>query len=94
MEATISLFEAITQMRLLTKKGQSFSFAHSTLNTETKKSECIRVVRKAKLRAAARQDDLKNADYKLFYYDMQINEPRVCWQCLLMYFNNKRIILN
>jgi hypothetical protein len=91
---TIPLYQAIVEMRKLTSQGKTFTFIHSTYNSDTKQSQGIRVVRKAKVRAAARKDDLRNADYKLFYYDFDVNEPRNCWQCLIMFFNNKKILLD
>jgi len=94
MVETIDLYEAIRQMRKLTQQGQSFSFSHATYNRDRQSSDGIRIVRKAILRPAAKGDDVANADYKLFYLDQEINQNRVCWQSLLMYFEGKKVILN
>lgn len=94
MVETIDLYEAIRQMRKLTQQGQSFSFTHATYNRDRQSSDGIRIVQKAILRPAAKGDDVANADYKLFYLDQEINQNRVCWQPLLMYFEDKRVILN
>ena len=93
-EETISLWEAIRQMRMLTGQGKSFSFIHSTYNEDTQESHGFRHVNTARLRPAAREDNIKNADHKLFYFDEDINQPRNCWQLLIMWFNGKRCILN
>jgi len=90
----ISLFEAIRQMRKLSSGDKSFSFIHSTWDFERMKSSGIRSVEHARLRPAARGDDLSNADHKLFYYDEDIKEPRNCWQILILFFNGQKISVN
>jgi len=93
-DETIDLYEAIRQMRKLSSEDKSFSFIHSTLNRETDTCNGIRHVRTAHLRPAAKGDDLVNADLKIFYFDEDIKEPRVCWQVLIMFFEDKKITLN
>lgn len=94
MEETIDLWDAIREMRKMTSEGRSFSFAHATYDFERNSSHGIRYVNSAQLRPAARGDDLVNADDKLFYYDQELREPRNCWQILIMYFENQRVIVN
>jgi hypothetical protein len=93
-EDTINLWEAIKQMRMLTGKGKSFSFVHSTFNEDTQESNGFRAVTSARLRPAARGDKVKNADHKLFYFDETLNEPRNCWQILILFFNGMKCILD
>jgi hypothetical protein len=93
-QQTISLWEAIKQMRKLSSEGKSFSLVHYTFNRETLESHGLRSVIKAKLRPAAKEDDVKNADHKLFYIDETIHEPRNCWQILIREFNGMLCILN
>jgi len=90
-EETIDLWDAIRQMRTLSAEGKTFSFAHATYNRETCEANGLRKVDNAYLRPAARKEVVDNADFKLFYYDMDIRENRNCWQILLMYFNGKKI---
>lgn len=89
----ISLWEAIKQMRMLTAEGKPFSFIHSTLDRSCNKTEGFRYVKEAKIRPAAKKDDLKEADHKLFYYDLELQQPRNCWQILIISFNGKLITL-
>ena len=90
----ISLYDAIRQMRELSSQGKSFSFVHSTYNQDTDKTNGIRLVNKAHLRPAARGDELSQADFKLFYFDEDLQEPRNCWQMLILEFNGKHCIIN
>lgn len=87
----ISIYTAIAQMRKLTAQGKPFYFEHYTWDSERRKAEGKRVVRKALLRPAAKADNLVNADHKLFYEDMDIPDPkkarRNCWQILITNFN-------
>ncbi len=93
-EETIQLYDAIKQMRKLSQGDEAFSFVHATWNRDTDTTNGIRHVQRARLRPAAKSDELMNSDYKIFYFDEDLNEPRICWQMLIMYFNGKRVILN
>lgn len=90
---TIPLYEAIQQMRELTKAGKSFSFVHATYNREKRSSDGLRNVKSARLRPKSSNDDIIHSDFKLFYYDEEEQLPRVCWQPLIMFFNGKKVIL-
>jgi hypothetical protein len=89
---TIPLWNAIAEMRRLTEAGGTFSFVHASYDRDKQITQGIRVVHKAKLRPAGSEEKVKNADHKLFFYDIVIREPRVCWQPLIMYFNGKKVI--
>ena len=93
-EETIQLYDAIKQMRMLSQQDNSFSFMHATWNRDTETTNGFRHVERAHLRPAAKGEDLANSDYKLFYFDEDLKEPRNCWQMLIMQFNGKRVILN
>lgn len=93
-EETIQLYDAIKEMRILSSKEESFSFVHSTWNRDTCTTNGFRHVERAHLRPAAKGEDLANSDYKLFYFDEELNEPRNCWQMLIMFFNGKKVVLN
>jgi len=90
---TITLYEAIAMMRKITAESGFFSFTFATYNRNTGRTQGLTSVKRAKLRPAAKEDDIRNSDYKLFYWDDYYQEPRVCWQPLLMYFNGTKIIL-
>lgn len=93
MVEEIQLYEAIRQMRELTKLGKTFSFVHSTYDRDRVSTSGIRQVMHAKLRPAPDDEEVANADFKLFYFDEDIMEPRNCWQHLIMWFNDKKIFI-
>ena len=90
---SIPLYQAISEMRKISASGRFFSFSHVSYNKDTRQTSGIREVRRAKLRPAAKGDDIRHSDFKLFYYDDLFHESRVCWQPLLLFFNGKKIIL-
>jgi hypothetical protein len=81
-------------MRELTQKNKLFSFRHGTYNRDKNTTDGIRFVEKAQLRPAAKEDDVANADSKLFYRDELLKENRVCWQPLIIEFNGVKVKLD
>jgi len=90
---TILLYSAIAEMRELSLRNEPFSFIFATFDNHKKTSNGISVVNKAVLRKAATNEQVENSNYKLFYFDLELHEPRVCWQPLIMFFNGKKIDL-
>lgn len=87
----INLWTAIAEMRKLTAQGIPFSLEHYTWDSDKRKANGLRLVDKALLRPSARGDKLDNADHKLFYEDLAVQDPaknkRNCWQILIVRFN-------
>lgn len=79
-------------MRQLSRLRKEFSFSHFTYNRDTMKAGGLRHVRRAFLRKAAGNERLKNADFKLYYTDIDSGEKRVCWQPLLAFFNGMKVV--
>lgn len=90
---TITLYDAIKQMRTLSQQGRSFSFSHVTYNRNSVTCNGIRTVESALLRPAAREDKVKDSNFKIFYTDLETGEPRVAWQMLIITFNNMKVVL-
>ena len=91
---TIDLYSAIAEMRKRTAKKKPFSFSHFTWDDHRQKTNGLREVKRALLRPAAKGDDLSEADNKLFYMDLEMERPRVCWQPLIAYYMGKKVVLN
>ncbi len=89
----INGFEAIKEMRKLTKQGKSFNLVHSTYSTATGLSEGIVLIRHAATRTSLPSDAVHKvpADCFFNYYDIDRKEPRRCWKVLLLSFNDKKI---
>jgi len=89
----ITLYDAIRQMRDISAKGNTFSFTFASCNKESRTTDGIKEVRCARLRKAAKNDDVRNADLKIFYFDEDSQKPRVCWQHLIMFFKGQKVIV-
>jgi hypothetical protein len=92
---TIDLYAAILEMRKLSANNECFSFAFMSYNRDRQSTDGMVYVKRAILRPAAKGDDIANANYKLFYTDLDApdNQNRNCWQPALMYFNQTKIVL-
>lgn len=89
----LHLWQAIHLMRELTAKGESFSLAFATYDRSRKLCHGMSSIKHARLRPAAKGDDVRDADHKLFFFDETDQLPKVCWQPLIMYVNGFKIKL-
>ena len=80
-------------MREATAKGETFAFSYATYDRSRKKCHGMVSVMHARLRPAAKGDDIVHADHKLFYFDETEQLPKVCWQPLIMYYNGFKVLL-
>lgn len=93
MEKTITLWDAIKEMREATGKGETFSMAFMSYDRTRGKSQGVVQVKKARLRPATHRDQNRNADYMLNFIDVETNLPRQMYQVTLMELNGKRVEL-
>lgn len=90
----MTVYEAIKQMRELTKKGQSFSFAFMSYSIE--RQECHGIVEVSHARLRARNSPKRNQYAEILeeYLDLDSNEPKRFYHPALMYFNGEKLTLN
>jgi hypothetical protein len=89
----INIYDAITQMRYLTKQGQTFSIAFMSCDTSKEKSSGFIELPKVKLRSGASDDAFRNSQHIINYLNVETNIPGRFYQILLMYFNGLKIEL-
>ncbi len=87
----MDLFDAIKEMRLLSKQGQAFSFSFMSYNETAQRSEGIVEVRHARLRPRPQEAHHKNAEIVEEYINVDTGEPRRFYQPLLMSFNGQKV---
>jgi len=90
---SINIYDAISQMRKLSRAGETFSIAFMSCDTSREKSSGMVELVKVKLRAPAADDAYKNAQYIINYLNVETNIPGQFYQILLMYYNGMRITL-
>lgn len=84
------VFDAIREMRQISKKQGSFSMVFMSYSRSRGKSDGIVEISNARLRP---QDNPggKYSDHMLNYVDTDTGEAHRLWQPLLMYFNGNKI---
>ena len=90
---TIDLYQAVDEMRRITSAGGSFSMKFRKWNRQTADGGDLAYIKEARLRPKARDSEVKNASYKLFFRDMETGRDLVCWACFLVEFNGMQPIL-
>jgi len=86
----LKVFEAIRQMRELSKQEKPFSFSFMSYSHTKQKSAGVVQVRRGLLRRRPASD--KHNRYEPFmenYYDLDAQEDRRFWQMLLISFNGQ-----
>lgn len=89
----MDLFDAIHEMRRLSKEGVPFSFSFMSCNLTKGASDGIVEVSKARLIARESEAYHANADFVERYMDLATGEPRHFYQILLISFNGQPVTL-
>lgn len=89
----MDLFDAIHEMRRLSKEGIPFSFSFMSCNLSKGFSHGIVEVRKARIIARESKAYHQNADFVERYMDLDTGEPHHFYQILLMTFNGQTVTL-
>lgn len=93
-ETTIDLYDAIRQMKDISLAGGTFSMKFRKWNRQTLNGGDMVTVNAARIRPKAKDEDVADASYKLFFTDTETGEARNCWQPLIMEFNGLRTVLH
>ena len=88
-----TVFQAIKEMRELSKKGESFSMTFMSYNSTEQKSEGVIEVRRARLRARTRKEFHRENEMIEEYTDLDTLSQRRFYQPLLMAFNGEKVSL-
>ena len=87
------MYEAIDQMRELSRQRIPFSFSFMSYSIARRKSEGVVTVRRARLNKQSRKERNQYTDYMLNYTDLSTGETASCWQPLLLTFNDNELEL-
>lgn len=90
---TMDLFDAIHEMRRLSKEGVPFSFSFMSCNLSNGSSDGIVEVSKARIIARESAAYHIHADFVERYMDLTTGEPRHFYQILLISFNGQMVTL-
>ena len=93
MGNTISIWDAIREMREITGTGGSFNMTFMSYDRGRQRSTGVVSVGKARLRNATPKEQNKNAPYMLNFLDVEKNQPKQMYLITMMEFNGKKIIV-
>jgi len=94
MVSTIELWDAIRQMREMSKVGKPFSIEFMGCNYTRSQSTGRHKIECCLLRSATKKEHNQYNDFMLNLLDVESGRARQCWQPLLMFFNNQKIVIN
>lgn len=89
----MDLYEAINQMREMTKENKPFSFSFMSCNTTAQESEGVIEVMHARLLRRQSKDYHRDAEMVEKYLDLDTMQARQFYQPLLMTFNGEKVTL-
>ena len=85
------LYDAINEMRRISREGGSFSFSFMSYNSSKNTTEGIVLVPNARLLKRENEKHNRNAEMMERYLNLDNMEARRFWHPLLMTFNNEKI---
>jgi len=91
MEPPINLYQAVDQMRKLTTRGETFSMKFRKWDRQRACGGDIAIIPHARLRKKASDEQVASSSHKLYFTDTDTGRARVCWQCLLVEFNGRKV---
>lgn len=92
-EETITMMNALDEMRELTIAGKTFRVKFRKWNADTRKGGDVVTLTRARMRKMTADEKIRHSSYKVFLTDVETMRARVFWAPLLMEFNGKKIKL-
>lgn len=89
----MTIYDALRQMRQLTKEGKSFAFSFVSFDETRYKTSGIIDVPRARLRKRGSTKYNRNTDMQEEYLNLDTNEPRRFWHCNLLTFNGQKLTI-
>lgn len=94
MDYTISIWDAIREMREITGQGGTFGMVFMTYDRGRQKSSGVTRINRAKLRNATPKEQNKNAHHMLNFLDVDLNQPKQMYLITMMEFNGRKIVVS
>lgn len=89
----MDVFEAIKEMRSISKQGGEFSMSFMSYSLTRRKSEGVVFISRTRLSKQAKADKVEHADDLLNFVDLDRGEYHRLYQPLLMTFNGNKLNL-
>lgn len=89
----MKLYDAINEMRRLSREGKPFSFSFMSYNSSKGTSEGVVYVRRARAMCREALEFNRHAEMQERYMDLDSMQPRRFWHPLLMTFNGEKVTI-
>ena len=89
----IKLIDAIRQMEDISREGGTFSFSHRKYDRHRAIGGDLATIPHARLRPQAKDEQVADATYKIFYTDCDTGLARIAWQPLIVQFNGMTVTI-
>lgn len=87
----MKLYDAINEMRRLSREGRPFSFSFMSYNSSRGTSDGVVYVRRARTMSRESLEFNQNAEMQERYMDLDTMQPRRFWHPLLMTLNGEKV---
>lgn len=88
---SVRLYDAINEMRRLSREGVPFSFSFMSYNSSQGTSDGVVYVRRARTMSRESLEFNQNAEMQERYMDLDTMQPRRFWHPLLMTLNGEKV---
>ena len=90
-QKTVNIYEAVERMREISNAGDTFALKFRKWDRQRKSGGDLAVVKAARIRKKASDEKIENSSHKVFFTDTATGRALVCWMCLIVEFNGRRV---
>ncbi len=90
-QATVNIYDAVERMREISAGGGTFALKFRKWDRQRHKGGDVVLLKLARLRKKASDEHIKHSSHKVFLTDTATGRAIVCWMCLIVEFNGRRV---
>lgn len=90
-QATINIYDAVERMREVSAGGGTFAVKFRKWDRQRGRGGDLVSLKLARLRRKASDERIENSSHKVFITDTATGRAIVCWTCLIVEFNGRRV---
>lgn len=87
----MNIYEAVELMREISAGGGTFALNFRKWDRQRKRGGDLVSLKLARLRRKASDERIENSSHKVFITDTATGRALVCWMCLIVEFNGRRV---
>ena len=90
-QESVNIYEAVERMREISQDGGTFALKFRKCDRQRHRGGDVVVLKLARLRRKASDERIENSTHKVFITDTATGRALVCWTCLIVEFNGRRV---